>query len=326
MPITMPNGLPAKDLLEREHIFAMPFERAETQDIRPLEIAILNLMPTKIETETQLVRLLSNTPLQVHLTLLAPASYTPKHTPAEHMLSFYTSWDNVKEKNFDGLIVTGAPVEHLPWGDVAYWDELTAMFDWSREHVHSSLFICWGAQAALQHFHGISKHTLEEKRFGVFPHRVALPHATLLRGSDDVFPVPVARYTEVRREDVLAVDELEILAESEESGLHIVCGKNRREVFVFNHPEYDTLTLKKEYERNVSEGLNPPIPKYYFPDDDPTRAPRNTWRAHGHLLYANWLNYFVYQEAPYNLEDINPARRLMQQELFLMDKGESALW
>lgn len=301
MPIRIPDQLPAKKILASENIFVMAEKRAAKQDIRPLEIAVLNLMPTKIETETQLARLLGNTPLQVNLTLLTTESYRPKNTSADHLIAFYKTWRDVRDRKFDGLIVTGAPVEQLDWKDVEYWQELQHIFDWSLTHVWSSLFICWGAQAALQHFYSIPKHPLAHKMFGVFPHRAVKKNAILFRGFDDEFAVPVSRHTETRRADIARVKELEVLAESTESGLFAVRHKHRQQIFIFNHPEYDTDTLAREYERDIARGIPIAVPAHYYPDDNPKKPPCVRWRAHAHLLFANWLNYYVYQDTPYDL-------------------------
>lgn len=304
MPIRIPDKLPAKKTLESENIFVMTGSRATQQDIRPLEIAVLNLMPTKIETETQLARLLGSTPLQVNLTLLTTKSYKAKNTAADHLIDFYTTWDKIRDKKYDGLIITGAPVEQLDWQDVDYWQELTQILDWSLTHVHSCFFICWGAQAALQHFYGVPKHATPAKQFGIYAHKVIKKNAILLRGFDDAFWVPVSRHTETRREDIAKIKELEILAESKESGLYLLRDKKRRHIFSFNHAEYDPETLKAEYDRDIKRGLSIAVPANYFPDDNPAKAPLVRWRAHAHLLFANWLNYYVYQDTPYDLGDI----------------------
>ena len=305
MPIRIPNHLPAKQRLEQENIFVMPEDRASHQDIRALEVAVLNLMPNKIDTETQLMRLLGNTPLQVNITLLTTASYESKNTSKEHLLNFYKTWDQVKDHKFDGLIVTGAPIEQLPWEEVAYWEELTAIMDWSVTHVWSCFFICWGAQAALHHFYGIEKYDLPNKKFGVFNHKRIKKDSILLRGFDEEFLVPVSRHTEVRKADIEAVPDLDVLSESEESGLYIVRDKSTRRLYVFNHSEYEADSLKKEYDRDVGKNLPIEVPKNYYPDDDPTQTPVLCWRAHSNLLYNNWLNYYVYQSTPYDLEDID---------------------
>jgi homoserine O-succinyltransferase/O-acetyltransferase len=304
MPITIPNNLPAKKLLEKENIFVMHEKRAKDQDIRPLEVAILNLMPTKIETEAQLARVLGNTPLQVNLTLLTTSSYQAKNTSKNHLRAFYKTWDEVKGRKFDGLIVTGAPIEQLKWDKVKYWDELTEIFDWSLTNVYSSFFICWGAQAALQHFHGVSKHELPKKKFGVFPHRIVEKNQILLRGFDDEFLVPVSRHTETRRKDIEKVKDLQILSESKQAGLYLVRHKKRRQVFAFNHPEYEAETLANEYKRDIKKGLSIDIPENYFPGNNPKAKPLMRWRAHANLIYSNWLNYYVYQGTPYDISDI----------------------
>lgn len=299
MPIKIPDTLPAKEVLQSENIFTMDETRAYHQDIRPLRVAILNLMPTKVTTETQILRLLANTPLQVEFVLLHPKSHTSKNTSAEHLKMFYKTFDDVKERYFDGMIITGAPVEHLPFEQVNYWDELVAIMDWAKEHVTSTFYICWASQAGLYHHFGIPKYDLPEKLFGVFPHYVTRPNVKLVRGFDEVFYVPQSRHTEVRREDIENIPELEILSESEEAGVYLVATKDGRHIFVTGHSEYDPLTLKAEYDRDVAKGLHVPLPKNYFPGDDPEKMPRSTWRAHANLLFSNWLNYYVYQETPY---------------------------
>jgi len=304
MPIKIPDNLPAVEILHNENIFVMGEERAYHQDIRPLRIAILNLMPTKIVTETQLLRLLGNSPLQVEIVLLHPKTHTSKNTPEEHLIAFYNTFDEVKDQKFDGLIITGAPVEHLEFEEVNYWDELKQIMDWSVHNVFSTFHICWGAQAGLYHHYGIPKYPLEEKMFGVFPHTVNKKYVKLFRGFDDVFYVPHSRHTEVRREDIEKVPELEILSESEESGIYIVATRDGRQIFVTGHSEYDALTLKTEYDRDIAKGLDIKIPKNYFPDDDPSKFPVVTWRGHANLLFSNWLNYYVYQETPYDLKEI----------------------
>jgi len=301
MPINIPNNLPAKKLLAKENIFVMSEKRAKSQDIRPLEIALLNLMPTKIETETQIARALGNSPLQVNLTLLTTKTYQPKNVSKEHLISFYQTFDDVKKKKFDGLIVTGAPVEDLDWKDVKYWDELKKIFDWSLRNVNSSFFVCWGAQAALQHFHKVPKHKLKEKKFGIFSHKVRKKNAILLRGFDEKFWVPVSRHTEVRAEDIKKVKDLEILADSKDSGVYLVRNKKRRQIFAFNHPEYDRDTIQKEYERDLKKGLKIQAPKNYF---DEKGRPLMRWQAHTTLLFSNWLNYYVYQQTPYDISAI----------------------
>ena len=309
MPIKIPNQLPATATLTRENIFVMTETRAVTQDIRPLHILLLNLMPTKIETETQLARVLGNSPLQIELELIAPTGHVPKNTPPEHMLAFYKSFDDVRDRYFDGLVITGAPVEHLPFEQVDYWLELCQIMEWSKTHVHSTLHICWGAQAALYYHYGIEKHQLPGKLFGVFRHTVEDPNYILFRGFDDQFWVPHSRNTTVTREDIEAVPELKILAASEEAGVYAVKTDGGRQVYLMGHAEYDRDTLKKEYLRDVAAGVPIELPKNYFPDDDPTREPVVTWRSCAHLLYGNWLNYCVYQTVPYDIRDIEKGVR-----------------
>ncbi len=304
MPIKIPNALPATETLLNENIFVMTETRALSQDIRPLSIALLNLMPTKIATETQLARLLGNTPLQVELELVHTKSHESKNTSQEHLLSFYKTFDEIKDRKFDGLIITGAPVEQMPFEQVDYWDELCKIMDWSTSHVFSTLFICWGAQAALYHFFGVQKHDLDKKLFGVFPHRVEYRNSILLRGFDDVFMIPHSRHTTVLREDLEKVDGLRILASSDEAGVYAAMTKHGRQIFLTGHSEYDADTLQKEYLRDKNAGLPIEIPKNYFPNDDDTKSPLVTWRSHANLLYANWLNYFVYQTTPYVINDI----------------------
>ena len=310
MPVKVPASLPARGTLEAENVFLMEEPRALQQDIRPLRIAILNLMPTKIATETQLLRLLGNTPLQVEVTLLHTASHEAKNTPAEHLLEHYVSFAEVRDQTFDGLIVTGAPVETLPFEAVDYWPELAELLDWARTNVFSSLFICWGAQAALHRYYGVPKHPLAEKLFGVFPHRTLARHERIVQGFDDVFFAPHSRHTETRREDILAEPRLELLAESDEAGVYLVQSRDRRQVFVTGHSEYDPGTLQGEYARDLGKGLPIGIPRNYFPGDDPAREPLVRWRGHANLLFANWLNYFVYQEAPYDLRPLPAEGRL----------------
>ena len=300
MPIRIPNDLPATATLQSENIFVMTETRATTQDIRPLEILILNLMPTKIETETQFSRLLGNTPLQVHLEFLHTRSHVATHVSAEHLFAFYKTFDEISDRYFDGMIVTGAPVEHLPFEEVEYWPELCRILEWSKTHVHSTLHICWGAQAGLYYHYGIPKYPLPEKLFGIFPHRVEYKNPILLRGFDDVFYAPHSRHTSIRREDVEQVKELKIIASSEEAGIYAVFTAGGRQIFLTGHPEYDPDTLKREYLRDLGKGLPIAVPKNYFPQDDPAQPPLVRWRAHAHLLFSNWLNYFVYQTTPYN--------------------------
>ncbi|MGE5614588.1 MAG: homoserine O-acetyltransferase MetA [Bacillota bacterium] len=305
MPINIPDGLPAAEVLTAENIFVMTETRARTQDIRPLNIALLNLMPTKIATETQLLRLIGNTPLQVDVTFIHTESHKSKNTPEEHLLKFYNTFSEIRHMKFDGLIITGAPVELLSFEEVDYWDELKAIMDWSLRNVYSTFHICWGAQAGLYHHYGIPKHVLPEKLSGVYRHRVAKKNEMLLRGFDECFFVPHSRYTEVRREDIEKVPGLEILSESDEAGIYIVLARNGRQIFVTGHSEYDPLTLKYEYERDLNKGLNPKVPENYFRNDDPRENPMVRWRAHANLLFANWLNYYVYQETPYNLDELD---------------------
>ncbi len=304
MPIKIPNRLPATKTLTNENIFVITETRALTQDIRPLKIAILNLMPTKIETETQLARLLGNTPLQVELTLLHTASYHSKNVNEEHLLSFYKTFDEVKHETFDGLVITGAPVEMMEFEEVDYWGELCEIFEWSKTHVTSTFHICWGAQAGLYYHYGIKKHPLPEKMFGVFPHQVEHKSSILFRGFDDVFMAPHSRHTTILREDVEKVPQLKILASSEEAGLYVLSTERGRQIFVTGHSEYDADTLNREYVRDVTAGKEIKVPKNYFPDDDPSKAPLVSWRSHANLLYSNWLNYFVYQVTPYDISMI----------------------
>ncbi len=304
MPIKIPNGLPAQQILESENIFVMHEARAETQDIRPLRIALLNLMPTKIVTETQLSRLLGNTPLQVELELVQVSSHKSKNTSEEHMLAFYKTFDEIANQYFDGMIITGAPVEQMPFEEVNYWDELCRIMEWTKTHVHSTFHICWGAQAGLYYHFGIDKYPLDKKMFGVFPHKVTYKNPILMRGFDDVFYVPHSRHTAIRREDVAAVPEIKILAESEEAGLYAMQTEGGRQVFITGHSEYDPETLKLEYLRDKNAGLPIEVPKNYFPNDDDTQEPLVRWRSHANLLYTNWLNYFVYQSTPYEVDTI----------------------
>ena len=301
MPIKIPNALPARETLLSENIFVMTQTRAQTQDIRPLKIGLLNLMPTKIATETQLARLLGNTPLQVELDLVTVESHISKNTPMEHMLSFYRPFSEVADKNYDGFIITGAPVEQLPFEQVDYWDELCRVMEWTRTHVQSTLHICWGAQAALYYHYGVPKVPLPEKMFGVFAHRVEHNNSMLLRGFDDVFMVPHSRHTTVLREDVEKHPELTILASSDEAGVYAIKTDMGRQVFITGHSEYDADTLRREYERDRAAGLPIDVPRNYFPDDDPSRDPIVSWRSCANLMYSNWLNYYVYQETPFDL-------------------------
>jgi homoserine O-succinyltransferase len=304
LPVNIPHALPARRTLESENVFVMSEERAGHQDVRPLLIAIVNLMPTKIATETQLLRLLGNTPLQVEITLLRMDSHDARNTAREHLAAFYATFEQVRDRKFDGLVLTGAPVEQLPFEEVDYWSELRQLMDWSKSHVFSTLHVCWGAQAGLYHHHGIPKYPLSRKMFGVFPHRVLEPHSRILRGFDEQFPAPHSRHTEIRAADVRAVPGLKLLAESEEAGVYLVASEDERQVFVTGHPEYDRDTLKSEYERDVARGLEIAVPRNYYPGDDHTRTPLMTWRSHAFLLYANWLNYCVYQRTPFDLQSI----------------------
>lgn len=303
MPIKIPRNLPAQEVLHAENIFVMDEERAYHQDIRPLKIVILNLMPTKIVTETQLLRLLGNTPLQVEITLIHPGTHVSKNTPAEHLTSFYKCFEDIKNQKFDGMIITGAPVERMEFEEVEYWNELTDILEWTKTNVTSTLHICWGAQAALYYHYGIPKYPLKEKMFGVFDHKVNVKNEKLLRGFDDIFFAPHSRHTEVRREDLKKVQDLRIVSESDKSGIYIVISKDERRVFVMGHSEYDPLTLKSEYDRDIEKGLDISVPENYFPEDNPANEPVVKWRAHASLLFSNWLNYYVYQETPYVIDD-----------------------
>ena len=308
MPIKIPDHLPAVNVLQKENIFVMTTGRAQSQDIRPLQILLVNLMPKKIQTEVQFSRLLGNTALQIELELAAPASHTSSNTPQEHLQAFYKSFEQVMDRNFDGCIITGAPVEHLAFEEVDYWDELCMLMDWTKTHVHSTFHICWGAQAGLYHHYGIPKIGLPEKLFGVFPHEVEYRNSILFRGFDDVFYVPHSRHTTVAREDVEKCPELRILASSPEAGVYAVYAREHHQIFITGHSEYDPDTLEQEYRRDLSQGKPIAPPKHYYPDDDPTRPPRVSWRAHGNLLFCNWLNYFVYQTTPYDLGRISERK------------------
>ena len=304
MPIKIAEDLPARKTLENENIFVMPEGRAIKQDIRPLKILILNLMPTKITTETQLLRLLGNSPLQVDVELLQTATYTSKNTPAQHLTSFYKTFDDIKKNTYDGMIVTGAPVELMNFEDVDYWQEFCDIIEWSKKNVYSTFYICWGAQAGLYYNYNVPKYTLGQKLSGVYKHQILNPLHPLMRGFDDVFVIPHSRNTSVNRADIDKVAELEVLAYSDKAGVAIVCNKNGREFFVFGHAEYDRDTLANEYFRDVNKGINPNIPDNYFPNDDVTQTPPLVWRSSANLLYTNWLNYFVYQQTPYDLNDL----------------------
>ncbi len=305
MPIKIPNQLPATKTLTDENIFVITETRALTQDIRPLKILLLNLMPKKIVTETQMARLLGNTPLQVELELIHTSTHHSRNTPEDHMLMFYKTFDDIKDKKYDGMIITGAPVEHLPFEEVEYWNELCTIMEWSKTHVTSTLHICWGAQAALYYHYGIEKQPLEKKLFGIFPHTVEHKRSILFRGFDEVFNVPQSRHTTLNRADIEAVPSLKILASSEQAGVYAVATKKGRQIFITGHSEYDATTLRDEYERDKAAGLPIEVPFNYFPDDDPTRTPPVTWRGHANLLFSNWLNYFVYQTTPYDIDKIN---------------------
>jgi len=304
MPVNLPNNLPAVETFKAENIFVMTEKRACTQDIRPLEIGIVNLMPTKIATETQLLRLLSNSPLQIEVTLLQMGGHVSRNTSKEHLDAFYKTFEDIQTRRFDGLIITGAPVEHLPFEEVDYWNELCAVMEWSKTHVYNTLHICWGAQAGLFYHHGIDKYELGEKLSGVYPHRVQVPSSRLMRGFDDPFWAPHSRYTGNREEDLVAAG-LEILSNSEEAGLYIAASADRRQVFVTGHSEYDKMTLDAEFRRDKDRGLNPKPPANYYEGDDPQNPPLMRWRSHAYLLFSNWLNYYVYQETPYNLAAIS---------------------
>ena len=307
MPIKIPDALPAAQTLLNENIFTITERRAMTQDIRPLRILVLNLMPTKIVTETQLARVLGNTPLQVEMELLKTSTHTAKNTAPEHMLAFYKTFDQVKDERFDGMVITGAPVENMPFEEVSYWAELCEIMEWSKSHVTSTLHICWGAQAGLYYHYGIDKVPLSEKMFGIFPHKVTHTGSILFRGFDDEFMVPHSRHTTVNREDVAAVEGLKILAESEEAGLFAVSTDKGRQIFIMGHAEYDADTLATEYFRDKNLGLPIKVPVNYFPDDDDTKTPKVTWRSSANLLYSNWLNYFVYQTTPYDIGSIGKS-------------------
>ena len=304
MPIQIPNDLPAAGVLQNENIFVMTERRAISQDIRPLEIVLLNLMPTKIATETQLSRVLGNTPLQVHLELMHTTSHRAKNVSQEHLLNFYKSFEELKDRKFDGMVITGAPVENLEFEDVDYWDELCRIMEWSKTNVHSTIHICWGAQAGMYYHYGVKKKPLDEKLFGVFRHTADYKRSILLRGFDDEFWVPHSRHTTVLREDIEAVPGLKIIASSEQAGVYAVMSKEGRQIFITGHSEYDADTLKTEYLRDKGLGLPIHVPENYFPNDDDTQAPVVRWRSHANLLFSNWLNYFVYQTTPYDIMSI----------------------
>ena len=304
MPIKISSELPAFKTLGEENIFVMSKERAEHQDIRPLKVVILNIMPKKIETESQLMRLLSNTPLQVDVELLQMASHVSRNTSSHHLGAFYKTFDEISDNRYDGMIITGAPVELLDFEQVDYWKEITNIMEWSKTHVFSTLYICWGAQAGLYYHYGIPKYTLEHKMFGIFPHRAEVSNCQLLRGFDDVFYVPHSRHTEVRREDIERIPQLEVLTSSDIAGVHIVANKNGRQYFITGHSEYDRDTIANEYRRDVEKGLDIQIPYNYFPNDDPNNMPVFSWRCTANLMFSNWLNYCVYQKTPYNLDEL----------------------
>lgn len=304
MPLNLPDKLPAIELLKHENIFVIDHSRAIQQDIRPLKIVILNLMPLKITTETDLIRLLSNTPLQLEISFMKLKSHTSKNTPVEHMKAFYKDFDSMYQERFDGMIVTGAPVEQMEFEEVSYWEEVSGIFDWARTHVTSTLYICWAAQAGLYHHYGIPKYPLEKKMFGIFEHRLNKPLLPIFRGFDDVFYVPHSRHTEVRREDILKVKELDLIAESDEAGVYMVMARGGREIFVTGHSEYSPNTLDVEYKRDLGKGLPIEMPKNYYRDDNPENAPLVRWRGHANLMFSNWLNYYVYQETPFDITQI----------------------
>ena len=305
MPLRLPDKLPAIEFLKHENIFVLGDERANSQDIRPLRIVVLNLMPLKITTETDLIRLLSNSPLQLDIQFMKVKAHTSKNTPVEHMQAFYRDFEKMADEKFDGMIITGAPVEHLESEQVNYWEEVSGIFDWARTHVTSTLYICWAAQAGLYHHYGVPKYALPEKMFGIFPQTPLCPSLPIFRGFDDVFYMPHSRHTELRREDILAVPELSIIAESPQSGVGMVMARGGREIFITGHSEYSPYTLDTEYKRDLGKGLPIKMPLNYYRNDDPSQPPLVTWRAHGNLLFQNWLNYYVYQETPYDINDIH---------------------
>ncbi len=304
MPLNLPDKLPAIELLKKENIFVIDHSRAAHQDIRPLRIVVLNLMPIKITTETDLVRLLSNTPLQVEISFMKLKSHTSKHTPVEHMQAFYKDFDLMRDERFDGMIITGAPVEHMEFEEVSYWPEVSEIFDWARTHVTSTLYICWAAQAGLYRHYGIQKFPLEQKKFGIFEHHLNNPLLPIFRGFDDVFFVPHSRHTEIRKEDILRIPDLELVAESDEAGVYMVMARGGREFYITGHSEYSPYTLDTEYKRDLSKGLDIEMPKNYYRHDNPDEAPLVRWRGHAHLMFSNWLNYYVYQETPYDITQI----------------------
>ena len=305
MPLRLPDKLPAIDLLKDENIFVLADSRANTQDIRPLRIVILNLMPLKITTETDLIRILSNSPLQLEIQFMKVKAHTSKNTPIEHMKAFYRDFELMRDEKFDGMIITGAPVEHLEYQDVNYWEEISDIFARARTHVTSTLYICWAAQAGLYYHYGVPKHPLQQKMFGIFPQYPLDKKLPIFRGCDDVFYMPHSRHTEIRKEDILKVPELSLIAESPMSGVSMVMAREGREIFITGHSEYSPYTLDTEYKRDLDKGLPIQMPYNYYRDDDPAKEPLVTWRAHGNLLFQNWLNYYVYQETPYNIDDIH---------------------
>lgn len=305
MPLRLPDKLPAIEFLKHENIFVLGDERANSQDIRPLRIVVLNLMPLKITTETDLIRLLSNSPLQLDIQFMKVKAHTSKNTPVEHMQAFYHDFEKMADEKFDGMIITGAPVEHLEYEQVNYWEEVSGIFDWARTHVTSTLYICWAAQAGLYHHYGVPKYALPEKMFGIFPQTPLCPSLPIFRGFDDVFYMPHSRHTELRREDILAVPELSLIGESPQSGVGMVMARGGREIFITGHSEYSPYTLDTEYKRDLGKGLPIKMPLNYYRNDDPSQPPLVTWRAHGNLLFQNWLNYYVYQETPYDINDIH---------------------
>ena len=305
MPLRLPDKLPAIEFLKHENIFVLGDERASSQDIRPLRIVILNLMPLKITTETDLIRLLSNSPLQLDVHFMKVKAHTSKNTPVEHMRAFYRDFEKMADEKFDGMIITGAPVEHLDYEQVTYWEEISGIFRWARTHVTSTLYICWAAQAGLYYHYGVPKYPLPEKMFGIFPQHPLMPSLPIFRGFDDVFYMPHSRHTELRREDILSVPELTLIAESPLSGVSMVMAREGREIFVTGHSEYSPFTLDTEYKRDLAKGLPIQMPDNYYTNEDPTQRPLGTWRAHGNLLFQNWLNYYVYQETPYDINDIH---------------------
>ena len=316
MPLIIPDQLPAAGMLRDENIFTMNRARAAMQDIRPLKVIIVNLMPTKIATETQLARVLANSPLQIEMKLVGMDSHTSTHISQEHMLSFYTTLDEFKDEYFDGMIITGSPIELLDFEEVDYWPELCELFEFAKTHVYSNMFICWGAQAALHYYYGIPKHPLEKKIFGVYEERTLRPHSPLMRGFDEIFYAPHSRYTEVRMEDIEKHPELRILAASDEIGPHIMATDNGRQIFVLGHQEYDKETLANEYFRDINKGIDINVPKNYFRNDDPQQEIMFRWRSHANLLFSNWLNFYLYQATPYNLDDLRDGKEDAWREAF----------